>query len=46
LADIFVPSIRYHPDRRQPSRAQSPSMRETISSSARSWRQRNSAIVE
>jgi hypothetical protein len=46
LADIFVPSMATTPTDASPARAQSPSTPQKTSPSARSWRQRNSAIVE
>ena len=46
LADIFVPSIATTPTHAKPARAQSPRTPVNTSPSARSWRQRNSAIVE
>jgi hypothetical protein len=46
LADIFVPSIATTPTDASPARAHKPSTPENTSPSARSCRQRNSAIVE
>jgi len=46
LAAILVPSIATTPTDTSPARAHNPSTPEKISPSARSCRQRNSAIVE